>query len=395
MENTSNIAVVQLPSTGAFQTILSRMTAGKPEICLTMIVKDEKHVIVRALKSAAPFITCYSICDTGSTDGTQDLIRKTMEELKIPGQVLEKPWVGFGHNRTESLEESRKLRPNGWSWVLDADDTIEGTPAPEEFWRQVKQETSALFVKIQHGNIKHRRTQLFRNADKWGYKGAVHEYPARLDGGPETQENLTETVWHQARCEGARSADPLKYVRDAYAIRTELTKTPNDSRSLFYLAQSYRDAELVEESKVAYRNRIKNGGWAQEQYMSYVALIKMAPTIEEKMELCWKALEIDKERLEAPFFVLSEARKQDKFSQQLYALGCVVENRTTKDHFLFCEYDVYNWQYEDELAIVSYWTGHYKKAADAALACIKACPEAMKERVQKNVTFALDKLKGK
>jgi glycosyltransferase involved in cell wall biosynthesis len=360
-----------------------------------MIVKNEKHVIERALRSAAPFVTCYSICDTGSTDGTQDIIRKTMEELNIPGQVLDRPWVGFGHNRSESLEESRNLCPTGWSWVLDADDTIEGSPPSQNVWDSIKPETSALFVRIHHGAIKHRRTQIFRNTDKWGYKGAVHEYPARLDDGPETQESLPETCWHQARCEGARSADPLKYVRDAMAIKAELRKTPGEPRSLFYLAQSFRDSELNEESKAAYKERIKVGGWYQEQYMSYVALIKMAPTIEEKMELCWKALEIDKERLEAPFFVLSEARKQDKFSQQLYALGCVVENRTSKDHFLFSEYDIYNWQYDDELAVISYWTGHNKKAAEAALNSLKACPEHAKERIQKNVNFALDKLKSK
>ncbi len=383
MQESSNIKVDTLANT------------VKVPLCLCMIVKNEKHVIERALRSAAPFITCYSICDTGSTDGTQDIIRKTMEELKIPGQVLDRPWLGFGHNRSESLEESRKLCPNGWSWVLDADDTIEGTPPQQDVWQSIKPETSALLVRIHHGSIKHRRTQIFRNTHIWGYKGAVHEYPARLDNGPETQESLPETCWHEARCEGARSADPLKYVRDAMALRGELEKTPDEPRSLFYLGQSFKDSGLHEESKAAYKERIRVGGWDQERYMSYVALIKMAPTIEEKMELCWKALDIDKERLEAPYYVLHEARKQDKFSQQLYALGCVVENCTSKDHFLFSEYDIYNWQYDDELSIVRYWTGHYKKAAEAALNSVKACPAHTKERVQKNVNFALDKLKSK
>ncbi len=359
-----------------------------------MIVKNEKHVIERALRSAAPFITHYSICDTGSTDGTQDIIRNTMEELKIPGQVLERPWIGFGPNRTESLEEARKLCPKGWAWVLDADDTLEGKPPTEQFWLSVKPETNALLVKIHHGTIKHRRTQIFRNSAPWGYKGVVHEYPELTDGSPTKQIDLPETTWHTARCEGARSADPLKYVRDGLALKAELAKKPGDPRSLFYMGQSFKDCGLHEEAKAAYLERIKVGGWAQEQYMSYVALIKMTPDINEKMALCWKALEIDRERLEAPYYVLHEARKKDKWSQELYALGCVVENRTSKDHFLFSEYEVYNWQYDDELSIVAYWTGHYKKAADASIIALKACPDYTKERVQKNLTFSLDKLKS-
>jgi hypothetical protein len=160
------------------------------------------------------------------------------------------------------------------------------------------------------------------------------------------------------------------------------------------MGQSFKDCGLHEEAKAAYLERIKVGGWAQEQYMSYVALIKMTPDINEKMALCWKALEIDRERLEAPYYVLHEARKKDKWSQELYALGCVVENRTSKEHFLFSEYEVYNWQFDDELSIVAYWTGHYKKAADASIAALKACPDYTKDRVQKNLNFSLDKLKS-
>jgi glycosyltransferase involved in cell wall biosynthesis len=46
------------------------------KVCLTMIVKDESKVIERALRSAAPFIDTYSICDTGSSDKTKDIIKK-------------------------------------------------------------------------------------------------------------------------------------------------------------------------------------------------------------------------------------------------------------------------------------------------------------------------------
>jgi len=52
-----------------------RSRTGLPTICLCMIVKNEAAVIERCLASVRPLIDTWVISDTGSTDGTQDLIR--------------------------------------------------------------------------------------------------------------------------------------------------------------------------------------------------------------------------------------------------------------------------------------------------------------------------------
>jgi len=88
------------------------------EICLAMIVKNESHVIERALKSAIPFITHYCIHDTGSTDNTKEIITRTMTAAGIPGRIFDMPWVNFGHNRSACLASAREMCPGGWSWVL-------------------------------------------------------------------------------------------------------------------------------------------------------------------------------------------------------------------------------------------------------------------------------------
>ena len=72
-----------------------------PTICLNMIVKNESHVICRCLASVKPFITHWVIVDTGSTDGTQAIIQDYLKD--VPGQLYERPWVDFSHNRNEAL----------------------------------------------------------------------------------------------------------------------------------------------------------------------------------------------------------------------------------------------------------------------------------------------------
>ena len=76
-----------------------------PKICLNMIVKNESKIIKRCLESVLPFIDTWCIVDTGSTDGTQDIIKEFLKD--IPGILHEKPWINFGHNRNEALELAR------------------------------------------------------------------------------------------------------------------------------------------------------------------------------------------------------------------------------------------------------------------------------------------------
>lgn len=89
-------------------------------LCLCMIVRNEAPVIRRCLASVRPLVHHWLVVDTGSTDGTQALVREVMADL--PGSLVERPWVDFGHNRSEALALARPRA--AFSLVIDADDEL-------------------------------------------------------------------------------------------------------------------------------------------------------------------------------------------------------------------------------------------------------------------------------
>ena len=64
---------------------------NKPSVCLNMIVKNESQIITRCLDSVKDLIDYWVISDTGSTDGTQQLITDYFAQHGITGLLIAPP----------------------------------------------------------------------------------------------------------------------------------------------------------------------------------------------------------------------------------------------------------------------------------------------------------------
>ncbi len=95
-------------------------------IALNMIVKNESHIIEKTLQNLCEYIPFdyWVICDTGSTDGTQDLIKKFFKAKNIDGELHQCEWKDFGHNRSEALNKA--FNKTDYLLIFDADDSIHG-----------------------------------------------------------------------------------------------------------------------------------------------------------------------------------------------------------------------------------------------------------------------------
>src|ERR1700722_6897518 len=187
------------------------MNATGQTICLNMIVKNEAAVIRRCLDSVLPFIDHWVIVDTGSTDGTQDIIRAHLRDL--PGELYERPWQDFAYNRSEALELARGK--SDYTMIIDADDTL--AAAPDTIIPALTADSYT--IEIGDTATVYRRPQVVRSAMPWRYEGVLHEY-LTCDGAG-WAEHLSE-IRMQRNHDGARRKDPLTYLRDAAVLESAL-----------------------------------------------------------------------------------------------------------------------------------------------------------------------------
>ena len=234
-----------------------------PKLCLSMIVKNETHIIRECLESIYPHINYWVISDTGSTDGTQELIKTFFAEKGIPGELHEDEWKGFGHNRTQALRHCDGKAE--YAWMIDADDKIDG-----DFKFPKEMVADGYVLRLGRPDFSWWRTQIFKIDSVWRYEGVLHEYPATNHPTPRL-DKIEGNYYLNARTLGARNigVTPVeKYKKDAELLEAEIIKEPTNSRYHFYLGQSYFDSQQWEKAIVAYQGRIALGGWPEEVYYS-------------------------------------------------------------------------------------------------------------------------------
>jgi len=75
------------------------------KLALNFICKNESHIINKMLESCKSVTYLIVATDTGSDDGTQDIIRKFVEENNIPTYVFDRPFDNFEKSRNFSMDK--------------------------------------------------------------------------------------------------------------------------------------------------------------------------------------------------------------------------------------------------------------------------------------------------
>lgn len=355
-------------------------------ICLNMIVKDESAVITRCLGSLKPLIDYWVIVDTGSSDGTQKIIKEFMKD--IPGELHERPWKNFGHNRDEALMFAKDK--GDYVLFIDADEIFEY--APDFTFPEL--DKHFYYITTHFNGTKYGRVQLINNHLDWHWKGVLHEAltcPRAFTS--DTLKGINNKVY----TDGARSKDPKKFEKDAAALEEALIDEPNNTRYTFYLAQSYRDAGNYPKALENYQKRIAMNGWPEEVFISLLYCADLKDWMDypkvEIVESYLKAFKYRPTRAEPLHRLAAYLRRNQQYAEG-YLIAKAGLTIPQPNDLLFVDAGAYSYGLLLESSICAYWIGKYQESHDDTLKILamEDLPTCIKECAERNLSFAKDKV---
>ena len=377
-------------------------------IILIMMIKNESKIIERALESVSDFVDGIVVCDTGSTDETVSIVNTYFKTLKIPTKLYKHKWQNFGHNRslsfTETVSFCKSLKwplDKTYGLLLDADQEL--NVDEDLFDRQDLIESGYNLLLKTSYNIFY-VPKLINLGKKWRCVGATHEYwedPEDEKGPMDIDE---DEMYIDDIGDGGCKSD--KYERDIRLLTEELKNPINESRTIYYLGQSYFDLDQHEEAIKWFEKRIEytlNKKNVDDKYDNtcevYQAYLKIAlskkeldkPEIEVRNSFM-KCIELYPTMLEPIYYLMKYYMDLENWKEafEIGKLGLDIE---IDDEFI-TEYQIYEHLYKDDMLVVCLENKKYGIGVKLGLSLLKErkFDREDKKRIKDNYKLCLEYL---
>jgi tetratricopeptide (TPR) repeat protein len=319
-----------------------------------MIVKDESKIITRLFDSVLSIIDCYCICDTGSSDNTIQIIEEYFQNKGVPGKIVKEPFQDFAYNRNYALQACNGM--SDYVLLLDADMLLE----INNFNKQsvLNYDTITFF----QGNTSffYQNIRIVKNNGLYSYSGVTHEY---MNCPPQNRNLLADRNSIFIKDIGDGGSKSKKYERDIQLLLNDIKLNPNNTRSYFYLANSYCDSNNFSEALIYYAKRIELGGWEQEVWYSYYKsglCYKYMGEIEKAISTWLMGYDFYPERLEGLCEIIEYYRLKSKYKLCMEFLRIafnILNLKLNRENYLFLYNDTYTYKLFFEYTIVAAYVG--------------------------------------
>lgn len=366
-----------------------------PLLVVVLMVKDEASVVTQTLQ---PFVdggvTDFVIFDTGSTDGTQEIVSDFFKQYEsVQAHIVQEPFIDYATSRNRALDTAQLIFPQATFMLMpDAEWYMQNVEGLLDYCKEHTYDShSSYMVRMKCGAWDYCVDRLIRCHSSARFVGVVHEV---LNQG--TRETLPNTVyfdWRNSQKGSDKSAVRWKN-RDLPLLLKSYEQNPFDSRTLFYLAQTYECLGDWQNAYTFYEKRSRVNGWDEENYITMFRLANVALNLiaKDDKELCpaaikhyLKAFSMRSQRAE-PLIKIAQyyLDRGEMHLSYIFAARAVQISYPSAD-ILFVEKYMYDFTRYDILGRCAWYVGEYEIGKNAILKALEVEPNA--PHLHRNLAF--------
>ena len=355
------------------------------KLALNFICKDESHVISKMLESCKSITYLIVVNDTGSTDGTQDIIRKFGEDNNIPTYVFERPFDDFEKSRNHSIQKLKEVVAElGWDankvhgYWFDCDETliIDSKFDKNQFTKDL------YMINTYIGQMKYTRNTFFKVSKPFRWYGPIHEFIVC------DEQNITSGLAENIHVDVQMTGNswqgdiPTKYKNHAFVLEKYIDVNRQDPRWIFYTAQSYHDSASIPNNKEENEERLRRSlkyykervsrpdGYPEELFYAQYRIGTIMRSLEDPWNLvhqeCLKAYNMDPIRGESIKTIIDYYLQVNEWNMAYLYTKFAKVNFHGKNPYptrlLFVDEALYIWKFAESHAAACFYTGRMDEA---------------------------------
>jgi len=283
---------------------------GPYRISAAIICKNNEKVIERCLDSIRPYVDEIVVCDTGSTDSTISIV-KPMEDVFL---YTDFKWC---NDFSKARNHCNSKCTGDWIFSIDSDEVFTMGPGDFETFHDRIEADGPLAYRIRKysGGLVYCLPRLYKNCSEVKWVNPFHNVLSvtgqkgnMLNASITEKKNKIELSYSDRQ---DRQKELIKTFKD------RIKQSPKDERSMFYLARTYRDNHMVQDSIDWFEKYLEIAWWKDEIYCAWIGLGRQQQFIDTPFAIrsFLKAYEVDPDRNEAQCEIMKIYLKEGLYKQ--------------------------------------------------------------------------------
>jgi glycosyltransferase involved in cell wall biosynthesis len=282
-----------------------------------MIVRNERALIERALSSLHS-VDELIVADTGSTDGTQELIATSFPDVRL----LQTEW---DDDFARARNFARMHATADWCIILDADEYLSPMSVSvirEAIISRAQDDQNAFRLLCQAERVprqKHTMIRVHRNKPDIFWIGAIHEALNVFD------ETVIEGAILTYGYSPSHEKDPERTMR---ILEREHARMPDEPRTLYYLAREHFNSFNYKRATELFERRVKQPGYLPELADAWLYLARshwINGRPDDARTACAQALVVNADFREALMFMAEMSWPHNASRWREYAMHATNE----------------------------------------------------------------------